>query len=246
MLRNDPVSQARIDLAAALRSAARLNLHEGVCNHFSVAVPGAADRFLINPQGLHWSEVTAADVVMTDAKGNIVEGRHPVEPTAFFIHGRVHLGKPSAKAVLHTHMPYATALTTIKGGRLEMCTQNALRYHGRIAYDDDYGGLALSEAEGDRICAAMGSADIAFLGNHGVIVTAASIAMAFDELYYLERACMVQVLAMSTGRPLAVLTEELAARTARQMQGESQQAFLHFDALKRMLDREAPGWSVLQ
>ncbi len=245
MLRNDPVSQARIDLAAALRSAARLNLHEGVCNHFSVAVPDTEDRFLINPQGLHWSEVTAGDIVMTDARGNIVDGRHPVEPTAFFIHGRLHLGKPSARAVLHTHMPYATALTTIRGGRLEMCTQNALRYHGRIAYDDDYGGLALSEAEGDRICAAMGEAGIAFLGNHGVIVTAATIAMAFDELYYLERACMVQVLAMSTGRPLAVLAEELAEKTAQQMQGESQQAFLHFAALKRLLDRDEPGWSAL-
>lgn len=246
MLRNDPVSQARIDLAAALRSAARLNLHEGVCNHFSVAVPDTEDRFLINPQGLHWSEVTAADIVMTDARGNIVEGRHPVEPTAFFIHGRIHLGKPAARAVLHTHMPYATALTTIRNGRLEMCTQNALRYHGRIAYDDDYGGLALDEAEGDRICAAMGEADIAFLGSHGVVVTASTIAMAFDELYYLERACMVQVLAMSTGRPLNIVPEAMAARTARQMQGESQQAFLHFDALKRQLDREAPGWSALQ
>ena len=245
MIRNDPVSQARIDLAAALRSAARLDLHEGVCNHFSVAVPDMDDRFLINPQGLHWSEVTAADIVMTDAKGNIIEGRHPVEPTAFFIHGRIHLGKPSAKAVLHTHMPYATALTTIQDGRLEMCTQNALRYYDRIAYDDDYGGLALSEAEGDRICTAMGDADIAFLGNHGVVVTAATIAVAFDELYYLERACMVQVLAMSTGRPLAVLADEMAAKTAKQMQGESQQAFLHFDALKRQLDREAPGWSAL-
>lgn len=245
MLRNDPVSQARIDLAAALRSAARLNLHEGVCNHFSVAVPGLADRFLINPQGLHWSEVTAGDVVMTDVRGSVIEGRHGVEPTAFFIHGRIHLGKPSAMAVLHTHMPYATALTTISGGRLEMCTQNALRYHGRIAYDEAYGGLALDEGEGDRICAAMGGADIAFLGNHGIIVTAPSIAMAFDKMYYLERACMVQVLAMSTGRELAVLSEHVAASTAKQMQGESQQAQLHFDALKRMLDRDEPGWSAL-
>ena len=245
MIRNNPVSQARIDLAAALRSAARLNLHEGVCNHFSVVVPDTDDRFLINPQGLHWSEVTAADIVMTDAKGNIIEGRHPVEPTAFFIHGRIHLGKPTAKAVLHTHMPYATALTTIQNGRLEMCTQNALRYHDRITYDDDYGGLALDENEGDRICAAMGNADIAFLGNHGVVVTSSSLAMAFDELYFLERACLVQVLAMSTGRPLSVVSEQMAAKTAKQMQGESQQAFMHFEALKRMLDRDEPGWSAL-
>ncbi len=239
------INQARIDLAAALRWAARLGLHEGVCNHFSMVVPGTTDRFFINPQGLHWSEVTAADVVMSDVAGNVIEGKHPIEPTAFFIHGRIHMGKPNAKVVLHTHMPYATALTAIQSGRLEMCTQNALRYHNRIAYDDAYNGLALDNSEGDRLCQAMGDADIAFLGNHGIIVSAATMAMAFDELYFLERAAMVQVLAMSTGKPLSVVPTQTVAKTARQMAGESQQADYHFAALKRILDREEPGWSAL-
>lgn len=241
----DPVDQARIDLTAALRWAARLNLHESVCNHFSMLVPGAADRFLINPQGLHWSEVTAADIVISDARGNVIAGRHPVEPTAFFIHGAIHLGKPRARVVLHTHMPYATALTSIQNGRLEMCSQNALRFHNRVAYDDAYNGLALDGDEGERLCRAMGDADIAFLGNHGVIVTGPSMAMAFDELYFVERAAQLQVLAMSTGRPLAIVPTQIAARTARQMAGESQQADYHFAALKRILDREEPGWSAL-
>jgi ribulose-5-phosphate 4-epimerase/fuculose-1-phosphate aldolase len=241
----DPVNQARIDLAAALRWAARLGLHEGVCNHFSMAVPGTTDRFLINPQGLHWSEVTAGDVVMSDAQGKVIEGRHPVEPTAFFIHARIHIGKPSARVVLHTHMPYATALTTIQSGRLQMCTQNALRFHNRIAYNDDYNGLALDNSEGDRLCKAMGNADIAFLGNHGIIVSGPTMAMAFDELYFLERAAMVQVLAMSTGQPLSIVPGQIVEKTARQIAGESQQADYHFAALKRILDREQPGWSAL-
>jgi len=241
----DPVNQARIDLAAALRWAARLGLHEGVCNHFSMAVPGTTDRFLINPQGLHWSEVTAGDVVMSDANGCVIEGKHPAEPTAFFIHARIHIGKPNAKVVLHTHMPYGTALTTIQSGRLEMCTQNALRFHNRIAYDDAYNGLALDNSEGDRLCKAMGNADIAFLGNHGIIVSAATMAMAFDELYFLERAAMVQVLAMSTGKPLSIVPGQIVEKTARQIAGESQQADYHFAALKRILDREEPGWSAL-
>ena len=243
-------SQTRVDLAAALRSASRLGYGEGVCNHFSVEIPPGnllpraqtAGRFLINPQGLHWSEVTPADLVVVDAHGRKISGNHSVEPTAFFIHGSIHRGKPSAKCVLHTHMPYATALTVIKGGRLEWASQNSLKFHGRVAYDDDYNGLVLDDAEGERMCAQLAKADVLFLANHGVIVTGATMAAAFDDLYYLERACMLQVLAMGTGRELRTVPDEIAAKTARQMAGESEQAELHFAALKRLLDRDEPGW----
>jgi ribulose-5-phosphate 4-epimerase/fuculose-1-phosphate aldolase len=238
----DPVAQARIDLAAALRWAARHALNEGVCNHFSMAVPGSNDRFLINPQGLHWSEITPADLVMTDPSGNIVEGKHPVEPTAFYIHGRIHLGNPRARVVLHTHMPYATALTTLQAGKVEMCTQNAFRYWGRVAYDETYNGLVLDNDEGDRLCRQMGDKPILLLRNHGVIVAGETVAQAYDDLYYLERAAMVQVLAMQTGRPLEIVPTQVVERTVRQMAGESQQALLHFEALKRLLDRDEPDW----
>ena len=242
----DPVAQARIDLAAALRWAARHALNEGVCNHFSMAVPGSDDRFLINPQGLHWSEITPADLVMTDPSGNIIEGRHPVEPTAFYIHGRIHLGNPRARVVLHTHMPYATALTTLQAGKVEMCTQNAFRYYDRIAYDEEYNGLALDDEEGDRLCRAMGDKEIMLLRNHGVIVAGDSVATAYEDLYFLERTALVQVLAMQTGRPLEIVPTQVVARTARQIaDGGQQQAILHFEALKRMLSRDEPGWDRL-
>ena len=237
-------AQARIDLAAALRWASRLGLGEGICNHFSVELPGAVGRFLINPQGLHWSEVTPSELVVVDAHGRKIAGRHDVEPTAFFIHGAIHRGKASARCVLHTHMPYATALTVMRDGRLEWSSQNALKFYDRVAYDDDYNGLALDEAEGDRMCSKLASADVLFLANHGVIVTGTSVATAFDDLYYLERACMVQVLAMGGGRPLRAVSESVAGKTARQMDGESTQAALHFEALKRLLDRDEPGWRV--
>lgn len=233
---------ARTDLTAALRWASRLGYGEGVCNHFSMEIPGDPGRFLINPQGLHWSEVTTSDLVIVDAQGRKVSGRHAVEPTAFFIHGAVHRGKSTAKCVLHTHMPYATALTVIQGGRLEWASQTALKFHERVAYDDDYNGLALDEAEGERMCARLAAAEVLFLANHGVIVTGPDMATAFDDLYYLERACMLQVIAMSTGRPLKNVGESVAGRTARQMAEESQQASLHFAALKRLLDRDEPGW----
>jgi ribulose-5-phosphate 4-epimerase/fuculose-1-phosphate aldolase len=235
--------QARTDLTAALRSASRLGLGEGVCNHFSMEIPGAPGRFLVNPQGLHWSEVRAADLVVLDARGNKLAGEHTVEPTAFFIHAALHRGKPGARCVLHTHMPYATALTVVQGGRLEWTHQNSLRFYGRVAYDEQYNGLALDEREGERMCGRLGDADVIFLANHGVMVTGPDIALAFDDLYYLERACMVQILGAATGRALRIVPEGVAELTARQMAQESGQARLHFAALKRLLDRDEPGWS---
>lgn len=238
-------SPVRIDLTAALRSAARMGLGEGICNHFSLAVPGTPGTFLINPQGLHWSEITPADLVVVDAQGRKVSGRHSVEPTAFFIHSAIHRGNAHAACVMHTHMPYATTLTAIHGGRLEWASQNALKFHNRVAYDENYQGLALDDAEGERLCRTLGTADVLFLGNHGVIVCGPSVSATFDDLYYLERACMLQVLAMGAGKPLRIVPDAIAAKTGRQMNQESQQAALHLEALKRMLDRDEPGWSKL-
>ena len=237
--------EARIDLTAALRWANRLGLGEGICNHFSMEIPGHPGHFLINPQGLHWSEVTPGDLVVLDATGRKVHGRHNVEPTAFFIHGAMHRSKPSAKCVLHTHMPYATTLTVVQGGRLEWISQNSLKFLGRVAYDDNYNGLALDEAEGNRMCALAKEADVLFLANHGIIVCGPTVAAAFDDLYYLERACMLQVLATGTGKPLRMVAERIAGLTARQMAEDGEQTNLHFAAIKRLLDRDEPGWSRL-
>jgi ribulose-5-phosphate 4-epimerase/fuculose-1-phosphate aldolase len=243
-----PETQARIDLAAALRSASRMGLGEGICNHFSLALPATSTmpgNFLINPQGLHWSEITPADLVVVDAQGRKVSGKHSVEPTAFFIHSAIHRGNANATCVMHTHMPYATTLTTVQGGRLEWASQVALKFYNRVAYDDNYQGLALDDAEGERMCKAMGSADILFLGNHGIIVCGPTVSTTFDDLYYLERACTLQVLAMGTGKLLRIVPEDIVIKTARQMHEESQQAALHLEALKRLLDRDEPGWSRL-
>ena len=245
MKRFDPVTQARIDLTAALRLAARMGFNEGVCNHFSMEMPGNPEHFLINPQGLHWSEITPADLVVVNAKGDVIEGKHSVEPTAFFIHSRIHVGKRK-KVVLHTHMPFATALTLLENGELDVFTnQNAMRFYSRIGYDRDYGGVALDSDEGDRITGTMGNADVVFMQHHGVLVCGENMAYAYDDLYYVERSAMVQVLAQSTGGKLKQVDAEKVARTAKQIASERQQSSLHFEALKRLLDREEPGWSAL-
>jgi ribulose-5-phosphate 4-epimerase/fuculose-1-phosphate aldolase len=238
--------QQRIDLACALRWAARLGLHEGVCNHFSLAVADEdgkvrGDRFLINPYGWHWSEITASSLVLCDAESNVVEGTNAVEPTAFFIHSRIHLKAPQAVCVLHTHMPYATALTLRQDGRLAMCEQNALLFYGRLAYDDEYGGLALDGSEGDRIAARLGNASVVMLASHGVIVTGRTVAQAFNDLYYLERAAQAQVLAASGGHALRTIPEEVQRRAAQQhMQEYDGLSERLFGAYRRLLDKEEP------
>lgn len=235
--------QARLDLAAALRTAERQGLAEGVCNHFSVMVPGTDDRFLLNPHRLHWSEVTASSLVLMDNDGNLLEGDQPPEETAFYIHWRLHKAAPHARAILHTHMPYATALTLLEDPELKMAGQTACFFYDSIAYDGGYNGLALAEEEGDRMCAALGNKSVLFLANHGVIATGSTVAEAYNRLYYLERACMHQVMALSTGGKLRLIDDEVARKTAQQIaEDEPEMAEMHFSALKRILDREAPDY----
>jgi ribulose-5-phosphate 4-epimerase/fuculose-1-phosphate aldolase len=232
----------RRDLAAAFRAAVRFGMHEGVCNHFSLAVE-ANRTFLLNPHGVHFSRLRASNLVLIDADGRSLGGDQAIH-TAFYIHARIHLANPAARCVLHAHPPYATAIACLEGGRLLPCHQNALRFVGRVAYYDDYGGLVLDAAEGDRIAAALSDKSVLFLKNHGVIVTGPTVADALDDLYYLERAAEVQVKALSTGRPLALVPDDVAAETARQfVKLNPINAALHFDEIKRMLDTEEPDYA---
>ena len=234
---------ARVDLAAAFRLAVRMDLHEGVCNHFTLMLPDGK-RFLLNPYGLHWSEVTASNLLALDAEGRILEGEGEFERTAFYIHSRIHLRNPRAACVLHTHMPHATALTLLENGRLEMVEQNALRFHDDIAYDDTYNGLVVDNAEGDRLARVLGEKRVMFLANHGVIVAGPSVAEAFNLLYYLERACRLQVLARSMGGKLRAVRPEVVRETCRMILADTPKyAQAHFGALKRILDREEPDYS---
>lgn len=233
--------QARIDLAAAFRCAARLNMHEGVCNHFSMMLPGK--RFLINPKGTHFERITASGLIVIDEHGKTLEGTGRPPMTGYSIHTRMHLKHPSATVVLHLHAPYSTAITAIRGGRLEMVHQNATRFFGQIAYDDHFNGIAARTDEGDRMAEAMGDKRILFLANHGVIVVGNSVAHAFDDFYYLERACQVQLLAMQSGRPLNVMSDELARVTHEQFGLVPINADLHFTAMKEILDAESPAYA---
>src|SRR5271168_3002869 len=234
--------QARVDLAACYRLADHFGLNEGIDNHLTMLVPGHDDRFLLAPFGMHWSEVKASDFMVVDFNGRILSGRGPVEPTALFIHMPVHRLAPQARCVLHTHMPYATALTMLENPRLEMAVQSALGFYGDVAYDANYNGLAFDMSEGERLARALGQKSVLMMANHGVLVVGKTIPQAFERLYFLERAAQAQVLALSTGRPLRLIPEPIIKKTVEQFAagttvGGHDRAALHFDALKRVLDR---------
>jgi ribulose-5-phosphate 4-epimerase/fuculose-1-phosphate aldolase len=237
------VVQARIDLAACFRMAAKLGLEEGICNHFSALVPGYDDLFLVNPYGHAFAELTASSLLICDFHGNVVSGNGSPEATAFYIHARVHDRLPRARAVFHTHMPYATALAMTEGDPLLFAGQTALKFYGRTGVDSNYMGLALDSAEGDRIASSVGDADVLFMKHHGVMVLGRTIAEAWDDIYYLERACQVQTLALSTGREVRPVTTEIAAATARQMrEGDAESSRLHLESVKRRLEIEDPSY----
>jgi ribulose-5-phosphate 4-epimerase/fuculose-1-phosphate aldolase len=228
------IHQARIDLAAALRLAASFDLNEGICNHFSVAIGG--DSYLLNPHGIHWSVVTAPDLLVIEA-GN----SGSAEVTALHIDSAIHRHHPDATCVMHTHMPWAAALTCLERPAFRYIHQNALRFFDDVAWDNDYRGLAESPEEGERIATAMGKAHVLFMAHHGITMVGASVAEAFDRLYYLERACEVQVKAMSTGLPLRDIAPDVARATKAQFDAGGTYAESHFEALKRLLTPEYSG-----
>jgi ribulose-5-phosphate 4-epimerase/fuculose-1-phosphate aldolase len=210
--RPEALRELRVHLAAALRMAVLHELEEGIDNHFTVAVPGQPGRYLVLPFGLHWSEARADDLIVFDDEGRTVEGDGVVEVSAWCIHAPVHR-LSGAPVVLHTHQPWTVALNMLKDNRLLPASQSAVFVHHLIAYDDHYQGTADTPEEGERLAALMGDKPIVFMKNHGVLVTGNTLAQAYRRLYRLERVCRTQVLAMSTGRELEVLSPEIIGRS---------------------------------
>ena len=241
----DAVATARVHLAAAHRLAVLHELEEGIDNHFTVTVPGREDQYLILPFGFHWSEARASDMIVFDESGATLEGQGVVELSAQCIHAPIHRIS-GARVVLHTHQTWALALNMLKDNRLLPATQTAVFLHGSIAYDDHYAGTADFPSEGERLAALMGAKPIVFLKNHGVLVTGDSVAQAYRRLYKLERACRTQILALSTGRPLEILSDEVVksvlAPAELETHSDEERDRLFLEAMMRVLDREMPGY----
>lgn len=246
-LKADPVQwQARVDLAAAHRVAVMHGFHEGIFNHLTLTVPGTSDRYYQIPFGLHWSEVTASCFMEVGYDGKVLRGSGEVEQSCYAIHAPIHRKLPRAACVMHTHMPFASALTRLEDPRIKPIGQTEAGMMDRIAYDMDYTGPAFDPEEGERLADLFGDKKVLFMGNHGVATIGRSVAEAYDLLYYTERAAQVQLYAMWTGQPLKYMSQDVIERTKRDFSGQKfehgRPCDYHFAALKRILDRQEPDY----
>ena len=235
-------AELRADLAALLRIAAKLDWPEAVANHASVAIDAGGRHFLMNPRWRHFGSLCASDMQRLDAAAKPQDLPPELDPTAWAIHGTMHAQLPQARCILHVHPPYATTLACLADPGIKPVDQTSARFHRRVAIDRGYAGMADNAAEGLRLTRTLGGMRVLMMGNHGVLVVAKTVPVAFERLYFLERAAQAQVLALSTGRPLQIIPEPMIKMTVAQFAaggtvGGRDRAELHFDALKRVLDR---------
>jgi ribulose-5-phosphate 4-epimerase/fuculose-1-phosphate aldolase len=238
--------QARIDLAAAFRWAARLNMHEAVANHFSLSVNEDGTQFLMNPNQKHFSRIKASDMLLLDANDPKTMNKPGApDPTAWGLHGSVHRLCPHAKCVMHVHSIHATVLASLADSRLPPIDQNTAIFYERYVIDDGFGGLAF-EDEGMR-CAGMlqdPKIKVMIMGNHGVLILGKNVADTFNRLYYFERAAETYIRALQTDQPLRELSHEIAAKTAAELDDYPDQAESHFSELKTILDEDGSNYST--
>ena len=240
LLRNQTHWAMRVDLAAAFRWTARLNMHEAVANHFSLATNPAGTEFLINPNARHFARLTASDMVLIDANDPTTMDRPDApDPTAWGLHGSIHRACPHAACVMHVHSIHATVLASLADSRLPAIDQNSAMFHNRQIVDANYGGMAFGD-EGAR-CAALltdPKVKVMIMGNHGVLVIGDTVADTFNRLYYFERAAETYIRALQTGKPLRTLPEAVAEKTAREWEDYPTGADAHLSELKAILDAE--------
>jgi len=237
----------RVNLAAVFRMTARLDMHESVANHFSYAVSDDGNQFLVNPMGRHFSNVRASELLLLDANDDsTMDKPNAPDPTAWAIHGAMHRNVPQARCILHVHPKYATVLASIEAEGIPPIDQNTMRYFNRVSTDDGFDGMGLGD-EAERLTTTLGNNRVLLMGNHGVMVVGDTIAKAFDELYYFERACSNYITALMTGIPLRVVSDEVAEKTAQQWDyyvNKTHYADVHLSEVREILDREEPDYKL--
>ena len=238
--------QHRVDLAAAFRWTARLNMHEGVANHFSLATNDDGTQFLMNPNQMHFARIRASDLLHIDANDpSTMEGPNAPDPTAWGLHGGIHRHCRHARCVMHVHSIHATVLASLADSRLPPIDQNCATFYNRYVIDENYGGLAF-EDEGAR-CAQLFTdpkKKVMIMGNHGVLVIGETVAETFNRLYYFERAAETYIRALQTGQPLRVLPDDIAEKTARELETYPDQDARHLAELKTILDEEGANYAT--
>ena len=231
--------ETRVNLAACYRLVAHYGWTDQIYNHISARVPGEEGRFLLNPYGLLYEEVTASSLVKIDAEGTIVSDGTGmgVNAAGFVIHSAVHAARPDAHCVIHTHSRAGMAVSAQKAGLLPL-TQHAMKFFNRLAYHD-YEGIAIDLDERQRLARDLGSFNAMILRNHGLLTLGPTIRAAFEEMYYLERAAEAQIGAMAGGAELNMPSPEACEKSARLFERPVRvSATRDWPALLRMLDRQ--------
>ena len=232
------------DLAAVFRWTARLNMHEAVANHFSVSAPDSSEDFYVNGSGMHFSTIKSSDLVLIEqSKINELKDKPElVDPTALYIHGSIHKKVPHAKCILHVHSKYATALATLEDPTLPPIDQNSMRFFNRVGVYSDFGGMGFEE-EAIKMANKIGNKKVLLMSNHGILTTGQTVAEAFDELFYFEKACETYITALSTNKKLKIVSDEIAEKTAQEWEDSSpSHQNLHLKAIRSILDSEDPSY----
>ena len=237
------ITELQKDLAATFRWTARLNMHEGVANHFSACVPGSSD-FYVNKAGIHFSQIKASDLFLV-TKENINELRNKpelVDATALNIHSTIHEKVPHARCIFHVHSKYATALSALKDPTLKPIDQNTMIFYNRVSVFNDFGGLGFEE-ESLKMANALGNNQHMILANHGVITTGATISDGFNSLYYFEKAAETYLTALATNKELNIVSHEVAEKTAQETADYPiDSARLFLNQIRLILDKEEPDY----
>jgi len=231
--------ETRVQLAACYRLVARYRMTDTIYTHISARVPGVEDQFLLNPYGLMFDEVTASSLVKIDLEGRLVEeSDYRVNAAGFTIHSAIHAARHDVFCVLHTHTRAGMAVACQKQGLLPL-NQISLQFYNRLAYHD-YEGIALDLDERPRLVASLGDKRSMILTNHGLLTAGRTIPEAFSLMFYLERACEIQIAALAGGSELVIPSPEVCEKTARQAELENDAPLgdQEWAAHIRALDRE--------
>ena len=236
--------RARVDLAALYRAVALQGWDDMIFTHISARVPGPEHHFLINPYGLFFEEITASSLVKVDPDGNVVQDTpFSINPAGFTIHSAVHAAREDARVVVHLHTDQGVAVAAQTEGLLPL-TQHALAVLPRLAYHD-YEGIALDLDERSRLVADLGDKALMLLRNHGTLAVGATAAEAWLGIFFLERACKQQIMALAAGRQGVLLAPEQAQETVRGQASAAsfgKLALLAWPGLLRKLDRIDPSF----
>ena len=230
----------RIELAALYRVVAMFGWDDLLATHISVRLPGDQHHFLINPLGLLFEEITASSLVKVDMDGQVLESRPvAINPAGFTIHSAVHGARPDAGCVIHLHTVAGIAVASQAQGLLPL-NQTAMLFNERLAYHD-YEGIALDLGERDRLVRDLGQKNAMILRNHGTLAVGTTVGDAFQTMYFLERACAIQVAALSGGGALAAPPQAVQDVVTRQVASFGDVADrLLWPAMIRRLDRLDP------